>query len=56
MKDIRAPLIEFAFDLVKDDTKPDLIDRTVKVNFKKTQLQSFFEELEKIQLRLDDLS
>ena len=55
-KDIRAPLIEFNFDLQKDSSKEGEIDQSVKVNFNKVQLQTFFEELEKVQLKIDDLT
>lgn len=34
-KDIRAPIIEFSFDLSKDSTKNDQIDKSMKVNFNK---------------------
>ena len=55
-KDVRAPLIEFTFDLNTDATKGDLIEESSRVNFNKVLLQQFFEELEKIQLKLDELT
>ena len=57
-KDIRAPHIEFTFDLSDDSAKQGeaAVKESVKVNFRKTQLQTFFEELEKIQLKLDELT
>lgn len=62
-KDVRAPLIEFTFDLQKDvqanSKDPKIqgqIDNSYKVNFNKIQLQDFFEELEKVQLKLDQLN
>ncbi|CDW85228.1 UNKNOWN [Stylonychia lemnae] len=56
-KDIRAPHIEFTFELSSDAAKEgDAPERKVNVNFKKAQLQAFFEELEKIQLKLDELT
>ena len=55
-KDIRAPIVEFTFDLQKDSSKTDEVDQSVKILFNKVQLQSMFEELEKIQLKLDDLT
>ena len=54
-KDVRAPQIEFTFDLQKDihanhkDPKfKAIIDQSYKVNFGKVELQNMFEELEKI--------
>ena len=47
-KDIRAPLIEFTFDMQNDASKQDQIEESVKMTFNKVQLQMFFEELEKI--------
>ncbi len=55
-KDVRAPIIEFAFDLNTDAAKGDTIDNTAKVNFNKVQLQQLFEEMEKIQIKLDELT
>ena len=34
-KDVRAPLIEFTFDLNTDATKGDLIEESSRVNFNK---------------------
>ena len=56
MKDVRAPVIEFTFDLNSDSAKGDLIEESASVNFNKVQLQQFFEELEKMQLKLDELT
>ena len=47
-KDIRAPLIEFTFDMQNDASKEEQIEESVKMTFNKVQLQMFFEELEKI--------
>ena len=55
-KDVRAPVIEFTFDMNTDASKGDEITESQKVNFNKVQLQAFFEELEKIQLKLDELT
>ena len=63
-KDVRAPQIEITFDLQKDihannqqDPKmQSVIDESYKVNFNKVQLQNFFEQLEKVQLKLDELN
>ena len=55
-KDVRAPIIEFTFDLNTDATKGDAIDSSAKVNFNKVNLQQLFEEMEKIQLKLDELT
>ena len=62
-KDVRAPSFCFTFDLQKDvhANSPDpalkaKIDRSVQVHFSKVQLQNVFEELEKVQLKLDTLN
>lgn len=57
-KDVRAPVIEFTFELSSDAQKEEDAppEKKVNVNFNKTQLQAFFEELEKIQLKLDELT
>ena len=55
-KDVRAPVIEFTFDLCTDASKGDEIAHSKKVNFNKVQLQQMFEELEKVQLKLDELN
>ena len=63
-KDVRAPQIELTFDLQKDihannQNDPQMqsvIDESYKVNFNKVQLQNFFEQLEKVQLKLDELN
>ena len=55
-KDVRAPVIEFTFDMHSDATKGDVIEESAQVNFNKVQLQQLFEELEKIQLKLDELT
>jgi len=55
-KDVRAPVIEFTFDMNTDASKGDEISESQRVNFNKVQLQAFFEELEKIQLKLDELT
>lgn len=55
-KDVRAPVIEFSFDLNTDASKEGEVSASEKVNFNKVQLQQFFEELEKIQLKLDELT
>jgi len=57
-KDVRAPIIEFTFDLNTDAAKEGShqIEESAKVNFNKVQLQQFFEELEKVQLKLDELT
>ena len=34
-KDIRAPVIEFTFDLQKDSSKPEEIDQSVKMQYNK---------------------
>ena len=34
-KDVKAPLIEFTFDLQRDQQKADQIDQSCKVNFTK---------------------
>ena len=53
-KDVRAPVIEFAFDLTSDTEGSQ--GQQQRVNFDKVQLQAFFEELEKVQLKLDELT
>ena len=62
-KDIRAPEFCFTFDIQKDvhanSQDPRLkaqIDKSVQIQFSKVQLQSVFEELEKVQLKLDTLN
>jgi len=59
-RDVRAPLVEFTFDLQTDDQARkeggNEISKSHKVEFSKVQLQEFFEELEKVQLKLDDLN
>ena len=50
---MRAPVIEFSFDLTSDT---DGSQGQQRVNFDKVQLQAFFEELEKVQLKLDELT
>lgn len=55
-KDVRAPIIEFTFDLHSDSAPEGQIDQQQRVNFNKVQLQAFFEELEKVQLKLDELT
>ena len=47
-KDVRAPVIEFTFDMNSDASKNEEIEGSQRVNFNKVQLQQFFEELEKI--------
>ena len=49
-------MIEFTFDMNTDASKGDDIADSKRVNFNKVQLQQFFEELEKIQLKLDELT
>ena len=49
-------MIEFTFDMNTDASKGDDITDSKRVNFNKVQLQQFFEELEKIQLKLDELT
>ena len=53
-KDVRAPIIEFTFDLHTD--KGEAVTESAKVNFSKVNLQQLFEEMEKIQGRLDGLT
>mmetsp|Transcript_29927 Transcript_29927/g.45768 ORF Transcript_29927/g.45768 Transcript_29927/m.45768 type:complete len:90 (+) Transcript_29927:113-382(+) len=62
-KDVRAPLIEFSFELQKDNEAnsadpvvQEKVDDVARINFKKVELQQFFEELEKVQLRMDELN
>ena len=55
-KDVRAPVIEFTFDLCTDASKADEVAETAHVRFNKVQLQQLFEEMEKIQLKLDELT
>ena len=59
-KDVRAPLIEFTFDLnsdaVRESEGSGVVEKSERVNFNKVQLQQFFEELEKVQLKLDELT
>lgn len=56
-KDVRAPLVEFAFDLQSDAQQDSgTVEAQARVNFNKVQLQAFFEELEKVQLKLDELT
>ena len=62
-RDVRAPQIVFTFDLQTDvhannaDPKQRAtIDQQAKIAFDKTQLQGMFEELEKVQLKLDSLN
>ena len=53
---MRAPVIEFTFDLCTDASKADEVAETAHVRFNKVQLQQLFEEMEKIQLKLDELT
>ena len=55
-KDVRAPVIEFSFDLNSDAAPDGQATQQQRVNFDKVQLQAFFEELEKVQLKLDELT
>ena len=62
-KDVRAPKIEMTFDLQKDvhanSADPDqqaIVDQSFQINFNKIQLQQFFEQLERVQLKLDELN
>ena len=68
-RDVRAPICELTFDLQTDDQarkdnenvqkrqfeqlSSQNIDRSERVQFSKVQLQQFFEELEKIQIKID---
>ena len=51
MKDIKAPMIEMSFSTSSGET-----EKFNAVRFNKIGLQSFFEELEKIQNKLDEIS
>jgi len=79
---VRAPFVEFTFDLQSDDQarkdseqisqsvsqlgisksasstalSSSNISKSQHVQFNKVQLQQFFEELEKIQIKLDELT
>ena len=81
-RDVRAPFVEFTFDLQNDDQarkdseqisqsvsqlgisqsasstalSSSNISKSQHVQFNKVQLQQFFEELEKIQIKLDELT
>ena len=71
-RDVRAPVAEFAFDLQTDDQarkdnenvqtrsfeqlSSKNVDRTERIQFSKVGLQQFFEELEKIQVKIDTLN
>ena len=62
-KDVRAPVIEIQFDLQKDihansqdPAQQNIVDQTYKVNFSKVGLQQMFEQLERVQIRLDELN
>jgi len=52
-KDIRAPVFSFTFDLQGDGEQKV---ESANVQFNKTKLQSFFEEMEKIQIKIDELT
>ena len=54
-KDIRAPVAELTFRLEGGDAKLGA-DEAVRVEFSKVKLQEFFEELEKIQSKIDELA
>ena len=62
-RDVRAPMIEMTFDLQKDvhanSQDPEqraVVDQTFKINFNKVGLQQMFEQLERVQLKLDELN
>jgi len=70
-RDVRAPTFELTFETMTDDqareaqmnadagmpsTVSDQDSKQHKVAFSKVQLQSFFEELEKVQIKLDGLT
>ena len=71
-RDVRAPLVEIAFDLQTDEQArkdsenvqqrnfQQLSSANVKtaerITFSKVNLQQFFEELEKIQIKIDQLN
>jgi len=57
-RDVRAPFVELTFKTQRDDqVRQNLSESTSnKIHFSKVQLQQFFEELEKIQIKLDELS
>lgn len=57
-RDVRAPFCEFTFETQRDDQVRQGSRESEKsqVQFNKVQLQQFFEELEKVQIKLDELS
>ena len=71
-RDVRAPFCEIAFDLQTDDQalkdsesmqhrafeqlSSANVNQTERIKFSKVGLQQFFEELEKIQIRVDQLN
>ena len=55
-KDVRAPVVEFTFDVAGDGAQEGVVEGRERVLFNKVQLQQFFEEMEKIQLKLDELT
>ena len=62
-KDVRAPVIEMTFDIQsdvhansQDPTQQAVVDGSYKINFNKTDLQKFFEQLEQVQIKVDGLT
>lgn len=57
-RDVRAPFVELTFETQRDDqVRQNLSEsNSHKIHFSKVQLQQFFEELEKVQIKLDELS
>lgn len=62
-KDVRAPVIEMTFDIQsdvhansQDPAQQAVVDRSYKINFNKTDLQQFFEQLEQVQIKVDGLT
>ena len=71
-RDVRAPFCEISFDLQTDEQarkgnenvqqrnmeqlSSSNINRTEKIQFSKVNLQQFFEELEKVQIKIDMLN
>lgn len=57
-RDVRAPFVELTFETQRDDQVRQNLSESDshKIHFSKVQLQQFFEELEKVQIKLDELS
>ena len=57
-RDVRAPFVEFTFETQRDDLARQNSSQTEShsIQFNKVQLQQFFEELEKVQIKLDELA